>query len=171
MRSSKIRWAGGVAAALMAAGTVGVWGVTTAGAASTSDTSSLHLTSRLTTSVLFIPCPACVKQSTPPGAHIGGTQIDAGDLFDAHGHKVGHYGLDSVAITPFTRQSEGELMLTATLVIGNDQIVAQGIEEPPLVHGTIAVTGGTGHFRSAHGQVTFTDQPDGSTSLRVSVNG
>jgi hypothetical protein len=111
-----------------------------------------------------------VKQSTPPGAHIGGTQIDAGDLFDAGGGKVGHFGLDSVGVTPFTQQSEGELMLTATLVIGDDQIVAQGIEEPPLDHGTIAITGGTGRYRSAHGQVSFTDQPDGSTDLRLSVD-
>lgn len=168
MRISTTLWASIAAVATMAGATATIWGVETAGAAPASTT--LHLRSTATTSMLFIPCPTCVQQSTPPGAHIGGTQIDAGTLFDTHGHKVGHFSLVSIGVTPFTQQAEGELMLTATLVIGTDQILAQGLEEPPLDHGIIAITGGTGHFRSASDQVTFADRPDGSTDLGISLD-
>lgn len=60
----------------------------------------LHLTARSASSTLFIPCPTCVLASQPDGAHIGGTQIDAGDLYDSAGHKIGHYALQSLGVTP-----------------------------------------------------------------------
>ena len=62
----------------------------------------LRLTARSATSTQFIPCPSCVLDSQPDGAHIGGTQIDAGDLYNSAGRKVGHYALQSVGVTPFT---------------------------------------------------------------------
>jgi hypothetical protein len=127
----------------------------------------LHLTSRSTSSTLFIPCPTCVLASQPHGAHIGGTQIDAGDLYDAAGHKIGHYALQSVGVTPFTSAGPGELTLNAILVVGSDQIDATGLEEPPLHGGTAAITGGTGRYRAARGEIRYTDNPDGTTTLDV----
>jgi hypothetical protein len=131
----------------------------------------LRLTSRSTTSSLFIPCPTCVLASQPDGAHIGGTQIDAGDLYDPAGHKVGHFALQSVGVTPFTTDGPGELALNALVIIGTDQIAATGLEEPPLNAGTAAITGGTGRYRSARGEIHYTDNPDGSTTLDITLNG
>ncbi len=131
----------------------------------------LRLTSRSTTSSLFIPCPTCVLAGQPDGAHIGGTQIDAGDLYDPTGHKVGHFALQSVGVTPFTTDGPGELALNALVVIGVDQIAATGLEEPPLDAGTAAITGGTGRYRSARGEIHYTDNPDGSTTLDITLNG
>jgi hypothetical protein len=129
----------------------------------------LHLTSRSTTSTLFIPCPSCVLAAQPDGAHIGGTQIDAGDLYDPAGHKIGHYALESVGVTPFTPDGPGELTLHATLVIGTDQLDATGLEEPPLQGGTAAITGGTGRYRAARGEIHYADNPDGTTTLDITL--
>jgi hypothetical protein len=139
--------------------------------AATANDRVLRLTARSTTSSLFIPCPTCVLASQPDGAHIGGTQIDAGDLLDMTGHKVGHYALQSVGVTPFTADGPGELTLNAILVIGTDQITATGIEEPPLNQGSAAITGGTGRYRSARGEIHYTDNPDDSTTLDIALNG
>ncbi len=130
----------------------------------------LRLTSRSTTSSTFIPCTTCVLASQPHGAHIGGTQIDAGDLYDPAGRKVGHFALQSVGVTPFTNDGPGELELNALLVIGTDQIAASGLEEPPLDGGTVAITGGTGRYASARGEIRYTDNPDDSTTLDIILN-
>jgi hypothetical protein len=123
-----------------------------------------------TTSALTIPCPTCFQFSTPKGAHVGGVEYDAGTLTSSDGKDAGHFTLMSVGMTPFGGQSSpGELSLTANLVLGTDQLVGQGLEEPPLNGGVLAITGGTGKYANARGQITYKDNSDGSTSLTVHV--
>ena len=122
-----------------------------------------------TTSLLAIPCADCIQFSQPKGAHIGGTEYDAGTL-TAHGHVVGHFALVSVGVTPFAGDDKpGELQLTATAVINGDQLVATGLEEPPLNGGEVAVTGGSGRFAGARGTLRYTDNADGSTVLHFEL--
>jgi len=140
----------------------------TPGNASPEATRILRLTaSAPTTSSFFIPCQDCVLQSNPDGAHIGGTEIDAGTLADSHGTVVGHYALNSVGATPFTQDGPGEVMQNAYLVIGSDQLVVAGVEEPPLDGGVGAITGGTGRFRNARGELRYTDNDNGTTTLTI----
>jgi hypothetical protein len=164
MKRSAVGWTG-LAVAVTAASLV--LGTT---AATASNTRTLVLISRSTTSTLFMPCRTCVLRSVPQGAHIGGIQIDAGTLVNHSGHRVGHFALQSVGVTPFTSKGPGELMLTATLVINGSQITAQGLEEPPDNGGVAAITGGTGTFFGARGTVHYTDNPDGSTTLRIDLS-
>lgn len=152
-----------VAAVTAAAVTLGT------GRAAATRAQTLVLTSRSTTSTLFIPCHTCILHSVPPGAHIGGIEIDAGRLLDHSGRGVGHFALESTGMTPFTANGPGELMLIATLVINGSQLTAQSLEEPPDDHGTAAITGGTGAFLGARGTVQYTDNPDGSTTLRINL--
>ena len=44
---------------------------------------------------------------------------------------------------------------------------ATGLEEPPLQGGTAAITGGTGRYRAARGEIRYADNPDGTTTLDV----
>lgn len=119
------------------------------------------------TSLLAIPCADCIEFSQPQGAHIGGTQYDAGTI-SRHGMKVGHYALVSIGVTPFHGPSQvGELELNVTLVVKGSQLVGQGLEEPPLDGGVLAITGGTGKYAGARGTIRYTDRPDGSTALHV----
>jgi hypothetical protein len=161
--------------ALSAAVAAGVGGVGLAGYqdafAGPSESPETLIASSPQTSVLFRPCDNCVISSVPAGAHIGGTEIDTGSLSSNTGAVVGHYSLQSVGVTPFSSSGPGELSLHALLVIGSDQIVADGIEEPPDNGGTAAIVGGTGRFSGARGTVTYTDQSDGTTRLRISVMG
>lgn len=141
------------------------------GSASPAD--GVHMTliaSNPKTSALFIPCAECLLQQTPAGAHIGGTEIDTGTLADPSGKAVGSFALQSVGVTPFGPDGPGELQLTATMVINGDQLVSQGLELPPLKAGVSAITGGTGRFRGARGELRYTDNPDNSTTLSITLN-
>ena len=162
---------------LVAAGVLALAGTSLAGGlgyqaafAATPSTNHFSLVaSAPQTSILFRPCDGCVIESIPDGAHIGGTEIDAGSLADPNGRTVGHYSLQSVGVTPFSASAEGELSLQAVMVIGSDQLVVQGLEEPPDNGGSAAVVGGTGKFNGASGQVQYTDRSDGSTLVEVSL--
>ncbi|MFL6062100.1 MAG: hypothetical protein ACJ72E_12775 [Marmoricola sp.] len=124
-----------------------------------------------TTSLLARPCDDCIVFSQPDGAHIGGTEYDAGAVSRA-GKVVGHFALVSVGVTPFGGEgSPGELQLNASLSLPGGQLVGQGIEEPPLNGGTLAITGGTGRYANARGTVRYTDNDDGSTVLHVDLIG
>lgn len=123
------------------------------------------------TSALTVPCPDCFVQRTPDGAHIGGVQYDTGSLVDRTGHDAGHFALVSSGVSPFGGENApGELALSATMALADGQIVAQGLEEPPLDGGTLAVVGGTGRYRDAHGVVRYGDSADGSTNLHVELD-
>jgi hypothetical protein len=124
-----------------------------------------------TTSLLARPCDDCIVYSQPDGAHIGGTEYDAGDISRA-GKVVGHFALVGIGVTPFNGEdSPGELQLTATVVLPEGQLIAQGLEEPPLNGGVVAITGGTGRYANARGTVRYTDNDDGSTVLHVDLIG
>ena len=124
-----------------------------------------------TTSLLARPCDDCVVYSQPDGAHIGGTEYDAGVVSRA-GKVVGHFGLVGIGVSPFGGDDHpGELQLTATIVLPGGQLVAQGLEEPPLEGGVVAITGGTGRYANSRGTIRYTDNADGSTTLRVDLIG
>lgn len=137
-------------------------------------TASDHFTlvaNRSTNSLLARPCDSCIVFSQPAGAHIGGTEFDSGTL-SRHGEVVGHFALVSIGVSPFNGQDDpGELQLTATLALPGGQVVGQGLEEPPLDGGTLAVTGGTGRYATSRGTVRYTDNADGSTTLHVDLIG
>jgi hypothetical protein len=123
-----------------------------------------------TTSLLAHPCGACVDFSQPDGAHIGGTEYDAGTV-STHGNVVGHFAFVGTGVTPFNGEDHpGELQLTATVVLPDGQLIVQGLE-PPLNGGVAAITGGTGRYANARGTVRYTDNDDGSTVLHVDLIG
>ncbi len=120
-----------------------------------------------TNSSLYVPCSTCVEYAKPAGAHLGGTEVDSGVLTNPMGKPVGHYGLVSVGVTPFGPGGPGEVQQHESLVIGDSQLTAESLEEPPLNGGTAAITGGTGRYRGARGQINYTDNADGSTNLTI----
>ena len=54
-------------------------------------------------------------------------------------------------------------------ILAAGQITAHGIEEPPDKAGTIAITGGTGAYQSAGGEIHFRDTRRGTTLLQVVI--
>lgn len=121
------------------------------------------------TSTFAIPCSSCVLHSDPEGAHTGGTEYDAGSIKDPSGKVIGHFVVEETGMTPFN-DGPGEVQLVGTIVIGRSQLTFQGLEEPPLDGGVAAITGGTGRYAGARGQITYTDVSDTVTRLAIQVH-
>src|SRR5690348_5273449 len=100
---------------------------------------------------------------------MGAVADESGNLLKPARHggwpfrSIGHAG------NPRDATAAGELLLDVTLVLGNGQITAHGIEEPPDNAGTIAITGGTGRYQSAGGEIRFRDDATGTTLLQVTI--
>ncbi len=139
-------------------------------AAATPQAQTLHLTAKTTTEAMIRPCPSCVR-TTPSGQHIGGSDIQSGNVYDQHGVKVGHFALLAVSVTSFTQKAPGELLLDATLRLANGQIATHGLELPPDNNGTLAITGGTGSYQTARGEIHFNDVNQTTTDLQVVIRG
>lgn len=121
-----------------------------------------------THSLLAHPCSECIDFAQPAGAHIGGTEYDSG-LISRHGKIIGHFALVSIGVSPFTQTKPGELQLNATMKLPGGQLVGQGLEEPPLNGGVLAITGGTGRYAHARGTVRYTDHANGDTTLHIDL--
>jgi hypothetical protein len=149
--------------AIVAAGAAAAAIFTASASAASSGGTTLHLMAKAAATVVISPCRTCV-QSVPAGVHTGAVANQYGILVDGRGARVGHFAVLATQVTP-----RGELLLDVTLVLGKGQITAHGIEEPPDTAGTIAITGGTGIYQSAGGEVRFRDQSPTTTLLQVVI--
>jgi hypothetical protein len=100
--------------------------------------------------VIITPCRTCVT-STPTGIHPGAVADQYGILVNGRGAQVGHF------VNWITQVTPSELLLDLTLMLGQGQITAHGIEPAAANGGTIAITGGTGMYQSAGGEIRFRD--------------
>jgi hypothetical protein len=148
-----------IAAAVVAAAVV----FTASASATSSAGATFRLTAKATATVVISPCRTCVK-SVPAGVHTGAVANQYGNLVNGRGARVGHFALVATQVTP-----QGELLLDVTLVLAKGQITAHGIEEPPDNAGIIAITGGTGRYQSAGGQIRFRDTSRTTTLLQVFI--
>lgn len=100
-----------------------------------------------------------VQDSDPSGPSLGDRLVYSADLFDAASKQIGQDGADCVTVridstAPPEKQAIVQCVITADL-FGEGQITLQS-----LAQGTenyFAVTGGTGAFRTAHGEAFAKD--------------
>ena len=137
--------------AIVAAAAAAAAVFTASASATSSGGATLRLTAKAAATVAISPCRTCVR-SVPAGIHVGTLADQYGILVNGRGAQVGHFANVVTQVTP-----QGELLLDLTLVLGQGQITAHGIEEPPTNAGTIAITGGTGGYQSASGEIRFRD--------------
>ena len=121
-----------------------------AGAATSGGATTLRLTAKAAATVEITPCHTCVT-SAPAGIHVGIVADQYGILVNGRGARVGHF------VNWITQVTPSELLLDLTLVLGQGQITAHGIEPFAASTGTIAITGGTGRYQSAGGEIRFHD--------------
>jgi hypothetical protein len=136
---------------------------TASASATTSGGATLRLTASASATAFISPCDTCVT-SVPAGIQAGAVADVYGKLVDGQGAQVGHFAFVATEVTP-----QGELLLDVSLVLGQGQITAHGIEEPPADSGTIAITGGTGLYQSAGGEIRFRDTSQTTTLLQVVI--
>ena len=133
------------------AAAVAVATVFTASASATrSGGATLRLTAKAAATVIVTPCRTCVT-SVPAGIHIRDVADQYGILVNRRGARAGHF------VQWLTDVSPSEFLLDLTLVLGQGQITAHGIEPAAASSGTIAITGGTGRYQSAGGEIRFRD--------------
>jgi len=145
--------------AIVAVGVAAAAVFTASASATSSGGATLHLTAKATATVFISPCRSCVA-SVPAGIRAGAVADQYGNLVNGRGARVGHFALVATQVTP-----QGELVVDLTLVLGQGQITAHGIEEPPANGGTIAITGGTGVYQSVGGEVRFRDTANPNVTL------
>ena len=136
--------------AIVAAGAAAATVLTASASATSSGGATLRLTAKAAATVAISPCRTCVR-SVPAGIHVGTVADQYGILINGRGARVGHF------VNWFTQVTPGDLLLDLTLVLGQGQITAHGIEPFAANRGTLAITGGTGLYQSAGGEVRFRD--------------
>jgi hypothetical protein len=155
------------------AATIGLSALTiTAGSATRAGATDdrLHFQAHQDLGLTVIPCDECVISpvGVESGDHIGEFLINHGTLTDHNGRTIGHYAFHIVGTTIATG-GPPEVQLFGTLALPGGQVVVQGLEEPPTDGGTIAITGGTGRYNSARGELRFHDIDDRTTDLTISL--
>ena len=123
----------------------------------------MRLTAKAAATVFISPCRTCVT-SVPAGIHTGVVADEYGVLVNARGTRVGHFATVITQVTP------RELLVDPTLVLGQGQITAQGLEAAAASSGTLAITGGTGRYQSAGGEIRFRDTSKTVQLLQVVID-
>src|SRR5215472_2062680 len=134
--------------AIVAAGVAAAAVFTASASATNSGVEILRLTAKAAATVEITPCHTCVT-SAPAGIHVGIVADQYGILVNGRGARVGHF------VNWITQVTPSELLLDLTLVLGQGQVTAHGIEPFAASRGTIAITGGTGRYQSAGGEIRF----------------
>ena len=138
------------------------------GPSASAEQDGIHLEARQDLGLTVIPCPECTLRPMgfSLGDHIGEFLVQQGTLLDDKGRTVGHWAAHILGTTVATDVAP-QVQLTTTLSLAGGQITAQGLEEPPTDGGTIAITGGTGRYRSAKGELRFHDSSETSTDITL----
>ena len=156
--------------ALGGAALIGVLITVGVATSASADPASFRVEAHQELGLTVIPCEACVLNSIgfKPGDHIGEFLVNRGTLTDATGKTIGHYAMHILATT-VASDGPPEVELTGTLSLPGGQITVQGLEEPPSDGGTIAITGGTGVYRFAKGEMRFHDTTETTTDITLIV--
>ena len=99
-----------------------------------------------------------------PGFGAGDQFVFRSKLFK-NDERVGTVG-GACTIVGILNETNADVQCVATLRLKHGQITAQGFitfaeETAPF---TVAVTGGTGRYRNAHGEIVITENPDAGTA-------
>ena len=123
----------------------------------------MRLTAKAAATVFISPCRTCVT-SVPAGIHTGVVADEYGVLVNARDTRVGHFATVITQVTP------RELLIDPTLVLGQSQITARGVEVAAASSGTLAIIGGTGRYQSAGGEIRFRDTSKTVQLLQVVID-
>jgi hypothetical protein len=108
------------------------------------------------------------------GPSVGDRFIFSDDIV-RDGKSVGTDGIDCVVVLivpgkdPAGEPERVAAQCTASLSLPEGQITAQGLVDFTQTEQTIAITGGTGTYRTAHGEVHVTDVSDEVANYRLTV--
>jgi hypothetical protein len=109
-----------------------------------------------------------------PGPSVGDRFVFSDEIFRG-GKKVGIDGIDCVVVLfvpgedPEGEPEQAVAQCSATVSLPEGQITAQGLADFTETEQTIAITGGTGKYRTAHGEVLVIEESDEVAHYRVTL--
>lgn len=95
------------------------------------------------------------------GPSMGDTAAFTLRLFDADGKKVGTGGGTATSVKP-KGGDLGLVQLSATYLVGGDQIQILGFYDFTKIKGSVPIVGGSGRFSGVTGQVDFVSPSEGT---------
>lgn len=106
--------------------------------------------------------------TTDPTA-IGQTYALTEDVFDTGGKMVGHDGAACTA-TRIIKTGSEFLCISGLHLDGRGDLMAQGLYTKGEKHIVAPITGGTGEFKQAHGQVTIDVISDTERDIKIELD-
>lgn len=120
-----------------------------------SDREVLHLTA--------VPIVQHFIDEDSPGFSPGDRFVFANDLFH-HGRKIGEDG-GACTVTRVSGTGNATFQCLGTNALPGGHITAQGLTTSEGTREVLAITGGTGRYKTASGEVRFTEVDDGTLDL------
>ncbi|MGZ4314461.1 MAG: allene oxide cyclase barrel-like domain-containing protein [Gaiellaceae bacterium] len=139
------------------AGTLGAVALATPAAAG--NPQALHFTAKTTQSRLVDQAPA--------HASLGDEQIASGTLLNGESKPVGRFGFTCTWVGIDAGQVLEHCSGEGSLPGG--QLTFAGMSQPGTVEHTLAVTGGTGVYQTARGQIQLHDRNNNQTLVTVTL--
>lgn len=118
-----------------------------------------------TVSQSFAPAPGSSDTTFAQGSHI--YQVD--ELRNTAGKLIGHEDVEIHVASAAATETAGEYAITVAAVFDDGQLVVQGVGDSAASSGTIAVVGGTGAYRTAHGYAHYRDRSETDTDVVVTL--
>ena len=151
------------AMALAAIGAVVFWAVGPAG--SSTGSTRIHLIAH---QIGLSPLAGTsTSQNAPPKQGDGFVFNET--LTTPSGAAAGHDGVVCVVTSSLSPQGVGELQCTGTAVLAGGQLTATGIINTGSQTSRLAITGGSGVYRNAHGELTVTDINDNTSDFVFTI--
>jgi hypothetical protein len=158
--------------ALWAAGVVAITlGISTTAALATTGGGAKHEATRLT---FLVKESFNVIERAPRGPSNGDMPYFTGDLLDPKTQKVVGYEAGKCLVVDAARQGRSVCDLVfapraTTGLSGAEKITAQGIFDDVPVSDTVAITGGTGRYAGARGQIRARELPNGTLEIVIEI--
>jgi hypothetical protein len=106
---------------------------------------------------------------TPGRVSLGDEQVTSGVLIDANGQRAGTFGITCTLIAAYPQYTLERCDGWGQLTGG--QLTIAGISRSKSSHATWAITGGTGRFQTARGEVQVDQLNNHQTAVAVTLAG
>jgi hypothetical protein len=147
----------------VAAGGAGIASASAAGGQASGNASTFTVFTHMTEAHLVSPCSTCAQPPLPAGSHVGAEYLHDSVFNEKSGGQ--NIGEEAFVISIVSSDAANAFLSGAVTFTGgglSGQITVSGQIDARSSSGVVAVTGGTGKFQGAKGEVSYSGA--GSTS-------
>ena len=100
----------------------------------------------------------------PSGGPVGTRFVFSSGIYDTNGNRIGRDGADCVQTNP-----DGTFLCSIAVTLPQGELTVQGLANGP--DNVFAITGGTGAYRNARGDVRAVDTEPGRAEVTIRILG